>query len=159
MTSPSHATQDNQANLAATIVDVNHFDTSPSTPASPTSRACCGIAQGLRAPLFIGALGLAALATGLLNATMRYQHAETSTDHALFSAGSGFGLVGGVFAMGLAAVLAKEHFASTTATHTLQDTPPPATPRPQSSYLVVSQPNQEIALAVQTGSPQGREIP
>jgi hypothetical protein len=167
MNSPTQAANANQPNLAATIVDVNDFDTGSNMSTSPSSRACCGIARGLLPPLFMAAGGSLALAMGMYNAVLRHQYAQTSTENAIYSTGASIGLVAGSLAMVLAACLAKDHFAETQANNPLQNTPPaiadspatPATPQPQASYTVITQPNQEIAVAVQMGSPPGRETP
>ncbi len=168
MTSPAHVTHDNQANLTAIIVDANDIDTNPGTPTSATSGTCCGIAEELLRSLAIAGLGLLSLGISAGSAVWRDRYSETPQTNFSFSMGIGLGITAGVYAMGVAAYLAKNHFANTAPTNALQtvapteipltETPLTETPRPQIRYTVVSQPNQEIALAVQTGSPQGHEI-
>ncbi len=158
MTSPTHATNISPSNPAATIVDIGDFDTHPGTPTSPSSRACCGIARGLRAPLITAAASTIPMALGIYNAVTKHQSEQNSTGQAFLSAAACLGIVSGTLALGLSACLAKEHFdnnrANDAAQHTLPVVPgsprTPQTPMPASSYTVVTQPNQEIALAVQT---------
>ena len=139
----------------------------PSTPSSPVSRACCGIASGLLAPVIIAACGASALAMGIYNAVLKHQDTTNPTENSYYSAGAAIGLVAGTLTLGLAACLAKNQLANTRANNTVQNAPParpdspttPTTPMPCRSYTVVTQPNQEIALAVRTESPQQRETP
>ncbi|WP_370260696.1 hypothetical protein [Limnobacter sp.] len=162
--SPANA---NQGNLAATVVHIDDFDTTPGTPSSSTSRACCGIARGLKAPLMLAAAGTFQLALGIYNAVLKFRYETTPTEHAFYSAGAGIGITSGVIFWALAALCATGGFFSGRDNPQTQIAPRaasepasvPATPQPQGSYTVVTQPNQEIALAVLSDSPRSDQMP
>lgn len=167
MNNSTQAANANQTDVAATIVQVDDFDTTPGTPSSSTSRACCSIARGLKVPLMLAAAGTFQLALGTYQAVFKYQRENTPTENAFYSAGAGIGLSSGVVLWAVAALCATGGFSSgrdnpqtQIAPRTASEPAPvPATPQPQASYTVVTQPNQEIALAVLSDSPRGAQTP